>query len=41
MQQMVAAYEPPALTEVGDFAELTLGRPSWGFEHDWSCVMMC
>ncbi|GAA0264402.1 hypothetical protein GCM10009527_070550 [Actinomadura nitritigenes] len=41
MQQKVAAYEPPALMEVGGFAELTLGRPSWGFEADWSCVMLC
>ncbi|MEU7855680.1 lasso RiPP family leader peptide-containing protein [Nonomuraea sp. NPDC049141] len=30
-----AAYEPPALVEVGDFADLTCGHPS-GFVIDWS-----
>jgi hypothetical protein len=34
-------YEPPTLSEVGDFAQVTLGRPNWGFEADWSCVMLC
>lgn len=37
----VAAYEPPTVEEAGDFAEVTLGRPSWGFEADWTCVMLC
>ncbi|HZB29452.1 MAG TPA: lasso RiPP family leader peptide-containing protein [Streptosporangiaceae bacterium] len=39
--EKAAVYEPPTLAEVGDFAALTLGRPSWGFESDWSCVMFC
>ncbi|MEV0354029.1 lasso RiPP family leader peptide-containing protein [Nonomuraea sp. NPDC050680] len=30
-----AAYEPPALAEVGDFADLTRGFPS-GFVLDWA-----
>lgn len=34
-------YEPPVLVSIGDFATVTLGRPNWGFEADWSCVMLC
>jgi hypothetical protein len=34
-------YEPPALVSIGQFAKVTLGRPSWGFERDWTCVMFC
>ncbi|TDC32724.1 lasso RiPP family leader peptide-containing protein [Kribbella albertanoniae] len=41
MEAMMLAYEPPMLTEVGSFAEVTLGRPTWGFEADWTCVMLC
>nr|ARA91552.1 precursor A [Actinoalloteichus fjordicus] len=39
--ESLGSYEPPALEEVGIFDEVTLGRPSWGFEADWSCVMVC
>ncbi|MEU3165977.1 lasso RiPP family leader peptide-containing protein [Streptosporangium sp. NPDC006930] len=41
MEKDVLAYEPPTVSGVGEFAEVTLGRPSWGFEADWSCVMLC
>lgn len=41
MQEKTATYEPPMLAAAGDFAEVTLGRPSWGFENDWTCVMFC
>ncbi|MFC6887043.1 MULTISPECIES: lasso RiPP family leader peptide-containing protein [Actinomadura] len=41
MLEQVAAYEPPTLSEAGAFSEVTLGRPNWGFEADWSCVMLC
>lgn len=40
-EQELAVYEPPALVEVGNFAKVTLGRPNWGFENDWSCIMFC
>ncbi|REE96912.1 lasso RiPP family leader peptide-containing protein [Thermomonospora umbrina] len=30
-------YEPPTLTEVGDFTEVTLGRPNWGFDGQLTC----
>ena len=41
MKREMAAYEPPTLVEVGEFMTVTLGRPSWGFERDWTCVMFC
>lgn len=31
-------YEPPALAEAGEFTQVTLGHPSWGFEWDGHCV---
>ncbi|GAA1587356.1 hypothetical protein GCM10009678_82310 [Actinomadura kijaniata] len=35
-------YEPPTLTQVGDFARTTLGRSSLGgFDSDWLCIMYC
>ncbi|MEV7008681.1 lasso RiPP family leader peptide-containing protein [Streptosporangium sp. NPDC051022] len=41
MEKETIVYEPPTLSGVGEFAEVTLGRPSWGFENDWTCVMLC
>lgn len=41
MEKAISAYEPPTLMEAGGFVEVTLGRPSWGFENDWTCVMFC
>jgi hypothetical protein len=41
VKQESALYEPPVLTSIGDFANVTLGRPNWGFETDWSCIMFC
>jgi hypothetical protein len=41
VQQESALYEPPMLVGIGDFAKVTLGRPNWGFETDWSCIMFC
>lgn len=41
VQQESALYEPPVLVSIGDFAKVTLGRPNWGFETDWSCIMFC
>lgn len=37
----ISAYETPTITEMGAFSEVTLGRPNWGFENDWSCVRVC
>ncbi|WP_245681673.1 lasso RiPP family leader peptide-containing protein [Actinomadura kijaniata] len=34
-------YEPPTLTEVGDFSRTTLGRLGWGFDSHWLCIMYC
>jgi hypothetical protein len=31
-------YLPPALAEVGEFAQVTLGRPVWGFDSRDRCV---
>ncbi|WP_169813973.1 lasso RiPP family leader peptide-containing protein [Actinomadura kijaniata] len=39
MEQKTEAYEPPTLTEVGDFASLTLGRGMTGFEAEWTCFV--
>ncbi|MFK4268778.1 lasso RiPP family leader peptide-containing protein [Streptomyces milbemycinicus] len=41
MEEEIEVYEPPTVTEIGDFAEVTLGRGSWGFEPDWTCYMFC
>ncbi|MGK5552000.1 lasso RiPP family leader peptide-containing protein [Actinomadura kijaniata] len=34
-------YEPPTLAVAGDFARTTLGRPGWGFDAHWLCIMYC
>lgn len=34
-------YEPPALADIGEFAELTLGQPGGNFEVDWLCFGLC
>ncbi|GGT76029.1 MULTISPECIES: lasso RiPP family leader peptide-containing protein [Streptomyces] len=31
-------YEAPALVEIGDFAEVTMGLPNWGFDSRWTCL---
>ncbi|MDJ1133323.1 lasso RiPP family leader peptide-containing protein [Streptomyces iconiensis] len=33
-QQKSEVYEPPAMVEVGEFSEVTLGPP-WGYRRDW------
>ncbi|MFI1869474.1 lasso RiPP family leader peptide-containing protein [Streptomyces jumonjinensis] len=37
-EEEAVAYEPPELIEAGDFTEVTLGRPNWGFDSVWTCV---
>ncbi|MGH8908666.1 MAG: lasso RiPP family leader peptide-containing protein [Egibacteraceae bacterium] len=41
MKNESEVYEAPVLVSIGDFAQVTLGRPNWGFEADWSCIMFC
>lgn len=36
--QETTMYLPPALAEVGEFAQVTLGRPVWGFDSRDRCV---
>ncbi|MBR7673574.1 lasso RiPP family leader peptide-containing protein [Streptomyces daliensis] len=31
------SYETPALVEVGDFRDRTLGQGTWGWELDFTC----
>ncbi|MDJ1134867.1 lasso RiPP family leader peptide-containing protein [Streptomyces iconiensis] len=31
-------YEAPEFVVVGDFSEITLGRPNWGFDSVWTCA---
>jgi hypothetical protein len=40
MKEATIAYEPPAMVEVGDFSEVTLGHPYDGFER-WDCLFNC
>lgn len=32
-------YESPALVEIGSFADVTLGRPVWGFDSRDRCLI--
>ena len=33
-------YQPPELTTIGDFSEVTLGRLNWGFDAVWWCAYL-
>jgi len=41
MTEETVLYETPALVEVGDFADVTLGRGTWGWEWDGECWSLC
>ncbi|MGA6158692.1 lasso RiPP family leader peptide-containing protein [Stenotrophomonas sp. NPDC087984] len=34
-------YETPALVEVGDFTDCTLGIGDWGWDWTYSCMLIC
>ncbi|MEU0124914.1 lasso RiPP family leader peptide-containing protein [Streptomyces albidoflavus] len=37
---MENTYEAPALVEVGDFTEVTLGDGTWGFDSKRQCAWL-
>ncbi|MCX4869830.1 lasso RiPP family leader peptide-containing protein [Streptomyces sp. NBC_00257] len=37
MNTEIEEYESPEMVEVGEFAEVTMGRPNWGFDWNWTC----
>ncbi|WP_019629982.1 lasso RiPP family leader peptide-containing protein [Actinomadura atramentaria] len=34
------AYEPPALVEIGDLREVTLGKGTWGWDNANQCLWL-
>ncbi|MGA6158693.1 lasso RiPP family leader peptide-containing protein [Stenotrophomonas sp. NPDC087984] len=40
MKEETVLYETPALVEVGDFAELTLDRGTWGWDGINQCIFL-
>ncbi len=40
MTEETVPYETPALVEVGDFADVTLGNGSWGWDHANLCLVL-
>ncbi|MEU7135045.1 lasso RiPP family leader peptide-containing protein [Streptomyces sp. NPDC046261] len=37
MEEQTGIYEPPALAEIGGFAELTLDKGTWGWDRINQC----
>jgi len=40
MELQERTYQPPELTAIGDFSEVTLGRMNWGFDAQWTCAYL-
>ncbi|GAB2791445.1 lasso RiPP family leader peptide-containing protein [Amycolatopsis magusensis] len=41
MIEETTVYEPPAMTAVGEFDEVTLGGGGRGYEYNKQCLIFC